>query len=272
MALPKQPELLSTPTNNAGNTFDHSLWDGCLKRHLSSGNAFGDVVDCSAIDYAGMAADKDYAKYLDLLKDDALDVEYLSSPEQLAFWMNTYNALCIQLIVDHEKTATKPLKSINELSGKGSPVWDKSAGVVAGKPISLNFIEHEMLRKKWDEPALHGCIVCASASCPNIRPEAFVGDKLPDQMKDQMRQWMKNGSKGLKLTFDDKKNSYLLKLSRIFLWFQDDFGGSKHGGVEQWISQFIEDDAVKKIVQSGECTVRYFEYDWQINRGAQPLN
>ena len=61
------------------------------------------MVDCSAIDYAGIAADKDYAKYLDLLKDDALDVSSLSPPEQLAFWMNSYNALCIQLIVSHEK-------------------------------------------------------------------------------------------------------------------------------------------------------------------------
>ena len=101
-------------------------------------------------------------------------------------------------------------------------MWDLPAGTVCGRKYSLNEIEHDELRKKWDEPAVHACIVCASASCPDLRPQAFVASKLREQMDDQLRAWMANPTKG----FVADQGTGEIKMSRIFLWFADDFGGS----------------------------------------------
>ena len=98
------------------------------------------------------------------------------------------------------------------------PVWDKKAGIVAGMSVSLNDIEHKQLRQVWAEPQVHACIVCASASCPNLRREAFVATKLQEQMDDQMKEWMSNPTKGLKL--DTSSNR--LYVSRIFFYEEED--------------------------------------------------
>jgi hypothetical protein len=249
-------------------TFDHSLWNTILQTHVDdTGTTINKVAGIHTVDYAGVAADPTFTEYLELL--DKAEPTKLSSPEQLAFWMNVYNALCINIIIQFEKTNNVCIESINNLSkDSDTPVWDQVAGTVAGKEVSLNHVEHEQLRKTWDQPALHSCIVCASASCPNLRKEAFVGDKVAAQMDDQMKQWMKNDSKGLVLTTSSGMlgKSQTLTLSRIFLWFQDDFGGSK--GVQQFLPQYIEDAAVKEAI-ANDVKIRFFDYDWNINRATK---
>ena len=123
--------------------------------------------------------------------------------------MNAYNALCIGLLVDDMRTrgVGTPTASINDLGTKkadpknGVPVWDLPAGTVGGRAVSLNEIEHAMLRAKWAEPAVHACIVCASASCPNLRAEAFAAPaaNLRAQMDDQLASWLANPTKGAAL-------------------------------------------------------------------------
>jgi Protein of unknown function, DUF547 len=248
-----------------GDSFDHSLWTKVLQRHITPGLTFGKVEKVNAVDYQSIGRDGDFWAYLKSLEQAQPD--RLSKREQLAFWMNAYNALCISTIVHHETTTGSKLESITKLSSaEKGPVWDQAVPNcrIAGKDISLNEIEHEQLRAVWAEPAVHGCIVCASASCPNLRAEAFVPDKLLDQMSDQMKDWMSNPTKGLKLTTSPKnQNQHRLELSRIFLWFAEDFGGLR--GLMEWLPQFIDDPKVNdEALQS--ATVRYFEYDWQINR------
>jgi hypothetical protein len=247
----------------AGTSFDHSLWDNVLKRHVVKDCTLGDVTGCHTVRYAALAKDADYWAYMELLQNVA-DPALLAPAEQLAFWINVYNAACIHLIVQHEKKCreTDPLyklQSINKISDKEGPVWDKDAAVIAGKSVSLNYIEHEQLRKQWAEPAVHGCIVCASASCPNLRPEAFVVAKLKAQMEDQMQEWMTNESKGFKL------NGNRLELSRIFLWFANDFGADWNG-IRKYLTAYVPEQHQPKMASKGGITVRYFEYDWQINR------
>lgn len=165
--------LKDHPLQPSDPSFDHSLWDGVLKRHVTPDCTFGSVTGVNGVDYDGVAADSDFGSYLEALKEN--DPTKLPAAEQLAFWINAYNALCISLIVEHERTGEK-LKSINDLTtDQAGTVWDQTAGSVGGTAVSLNDIEHNQLRKVWDEPSLHGCIVCASSSCPNLRPEAFVG-------------------------------------------------------------------------------------------------
>jgi hypothetical protein len=258
--LTGRKKLSDYPNSNSSKQpalFDHAKWNTVLKRHVTVGAGIsGDVSGINLVDYAGVTADDDFSQYLVQLEE--ADVAKLQPAEQLAFWMNAYNALCINLIIQHEKNNNVKIGSINELTTENNPVWDQVAGKVAGDEISLNNIEHDQLRKVWDEPLLHACIVCASASCPNLRPEAFVVSKLKEQMEDQMRLWMKNDSKGIKLT----DNS--LELSRIFLWFGADFGEWK--GIQKFLPQHIEDADLKARVADGNVSVRYFEYDWKINR------
>lgn len=247
------------PLKKGDATFDHSAWDRLLRKHVTTGGTIGMVEGINTVDYAAISADPDFDKYLAELA--AADVDKLPPAEQLALWMNAYNALCIALIVHHEREhPDQPLASINNLSVKEGPnkqvVWNKIAGKVGGKDVSLNYIEHEMLRKRWAEPAVHGCIVCASASCPNLRPEAFVASRLREQMDDQMMLWLQNPTKGLTLS------GRRLTLSRIFLWFADDFGGFK--GVRKYVPQYTP-DAIKSALQKRVRT-RYFEYSWSINR------
>jgi hypothetical protein len=248
--------------NDVGETFDHSLWTAVLRRHVSAGHTFGSVTDCHAVDYVGIARDPDFAAYLSLLQ--SADPTRLSNLEQLAFWMNAYNALCIATIVHHETTTGRQLASITKLTSidKG-PVWDQVVPncQIAGRDVTLNEIEHQKLRAVWAEPRVHACIVCASASCPNLRREAFHAEAIIEQMNGQMRNWVSNPTKGLRLAPGRLRNRAVL--SRIFLWFANDFGG--YSGLTDWLQQFADDPRVTKDALEA-ATVRYFEYDWQVNR------
>lgn len=257
-------KLDSVSSAHITNKFDHSLWDEILKSYVdTSGTTINEVTGVNTVDYDGISGDPKFDEYLTLL--EGADPSSLSPAEQLAFWMNCYNALCINLIVSHERDSDNTkLTSINQLSENGKAVWDKIAGKVHGQEISLNHIEHDKLRGSWDEPGLHGCIVCASSSCPNLRNEAFVGTKVRAQIDDQMKQWMKNPTKGCKLSnglFGQKR----VELSRIFLWFGDDFGGWE--GLRKWLPQHLEESDIKTVLSPNHSPqVRYFKYDWSINR------
>ena len=246
--------------------FDHSLWDTVLKKHVVVTDGTIDHVNgIHLVDYESLSKDENFKAYLGNI--EKADVASLPEPEQLAFWMNVYNALCVSLLINNIDKAkgSNGQYSINNLSEMGMPVWDQEAGTVGGTAYSLNDIEHKELREKWAEPAVHGCIVCASASCPNLRREAFVGSNLPEQMKDQMRLWLTNDTKGLALS-----NHRKLYLSRIFLWFADDFGG--WDGLRQWLPQFLEDGEVKSKIETNAVAVRFFDYSWQMNRKVTTAN
>jgi Protein of unknown function, DUF547 len=244
---------------------DHVLWDQLMKQYVHTDCTIGSIPNCHAVDYEGLAKDPFFPEYLKQL--ETVDLDSLTRNEQLALWINAYNALCIQLIIQNGS----PLpQSINELSTNGQKVWDKEAGIVAGVPLSLNQIEHERLRGQWDLPAIHACIVCASASCPNLRPEAFVASRLAVQMKSQVEDWLENPTKGLALQENQE-----LKLSRIFLWFGSDFGNeipiipglsvAKVSQFRTWLAQFIKEPDMALRVEKGSETIRYFEYDWSLN-------
>mmetsp|Transcript_25069 Transcript_25069/g.52119 ORF Transcript_25069/g.52119 Transcript_25069/m.52119 type:complete len:300 (-) Transcript_25069:252-1151(-) len=240
-------------------SFDHSLWDNILKKYIvDTDGSLGEVNGVHLLDYDGISKDTNFEAYLGQL--EKAQVSTLPELEKLAFWINAYNAICVSLLLKNwDKVANSDGKySINNLSSMGTAVWDQEAGVVGGKTYSLNDIEHKELRGKWNEPAIHGCIVCASASCPNLRTEAFVGSKIRDQMDDQIRSWMKNDTKGLVL------KGRKLYLSRIFLWFGDDFGGWE--GLMKWLPQYLEDGDAKARIERDAAAVRFFEYSWEMNR------
>uniref|UniRef100_A0A7R9ZL02 DUF547 domain-containing protein n=1 Tax=Craspedostauros australis TaxID=1486917 RepID=A0A7R9ZL02_9STRA len=283
-----QDDADEAQTNDAKATssFDHSLWNQVLQRHVHAtpGRQVGTVQHLHTVDYEGIRKDPDFQAYLDKLKsmNQSPDI-VLSRRHRLAFWMNVYNAFCISLLLQQDALPARIL----DLSASNDPVWDRVAGVVAGASFSLNQIEHDKLRKQFAIAEVHSCIVCASASCPDLRNEAFVGTaQLKLQMADQMKLWLLSTSKGMRV------EDGTVTLSRIFLWFRDDFVGTRPG-IEQessgettkvlktapsWLaaSDYIpgtdstgkDDDEAGKLramLRSQRTAIRYFEYDWSIN-------
>jgi len=230
---------------------DHSLWDQLMQQYVQPGVV--DSIDSNLVDYPGMAEDPRMEEYRSILAIS--DVSLLEPNEQLCLYINAYNCLCIALVLDWYRKHNNTLpSSINDLSTSGS-VWDLPAGVVAGVMYSLNQIEHEILRKRWKDPRVHGCIVCASASCPDLRTEAFVASRLNSQMDDQCTKWLCNPLKGVAPTAP-------LKLSRIMLWFKEDFDAVAASN-SAWVSGFLPTDHHAKLLLDERPL--YFSYSWLLN-------
>ncbi|KAG8460670.1 hypothetical protein KFE25_011445 [Diacronema lutheri] len=243
-----------------GATFDHGAWDRCLKAHVRTGATVGPIMGVHVVDYAGLAADPGFDAYLAQLA--SANVGALGARERLALYINAYNALCCAHIVAHARGAgagTPPLRSILELKEAGKVVWDRYAGTVGGERLSLNQVEHDKLRRAWAEPAVHACIVCASASCPNLRAEAFVAPRLEEQMRAQVDEWLANPTKGLRV-----EGVRRVRLSRIFLWFEADWGGTR--AVKTFLLQHALPTGAANALASAHTAVRYFDYDWSVNR------
>lgn len=233
--------------------FDHSQWDACMKAHVSRGVIDG--IELNVLDYKSLAADERMDAYRKKLAE--ADPEKLVPNERLALYINAYNVFCAGLIVAHLKESGELPKSINDLS-KPTPVWKKPAGTIGGKEMALDDVEHAVLRTQWAEPRVHASIVCASASCPDLRAEAFVGPRINAQMDDQSRTFVANERKGV------ARSSGSLTLSRIFLWFGGDF---KHAApsVGEWACRYLPDDHPARA--AAKKTPAYFEYNWKLNVG-----
>ena len=270
-------DVLPVPPDDAersGAKIDHSKWDALLRKHVLPTEIDGIVTN--GVDYAGLAAETTLEEYLASLAIIETPTE-LQPNEKLALYLNAYNALCINLIVQAYKREGRLPKSINDLSkGKGADgselgaVWDQDAGQVAGKMLSLNDIEHNILRTEWRDPRIHACIVCASASCPDLRPEAFAPQQLNRQMDDSVKAWLANSRKGV-----GEKGGHPIA-SRIFLWFREDFEAvSSTSSVIAWIaSKYAAPTsadnasegagAVARVVARG-ASLEYFIYNWSLN-------
>ena len=237
----------------AAPSFDHSAWDRALKRHVSPGGAVGGV-RCAVVDYAALAADPDVDAYRAALA--AADVDALPPNEQLALWMNAYNALCVGHVVRHMAAhgGARPASVVDAKVGK-LDVWDADAGVVGGRAVTLTHVEHAVLRSRWAEPRVHACINCASASCPDLRAEAFDARRLNAQMSEQAARWMADDTKGARRGEEGR----VLTLSRVLLWFAPDFAPA--GGAVAWAQQHAPTTAST----SSTARVDYFEYNWSLN-------
>lgn len=172
-----------------------------------------------------------------------------SKEGKLAYWINSYNFLVIVQIVRHPG-----LSSIKKLDKPFESVWEQVAGIANNKKRSLDEIENEIIRKEFNENRIHFAINCASISCPDLRTEAYTGEKLNSQLQDQMEMFLKNEEKGMKI--DDKNK--IIYLSKIFQWYKDDFN---HNDIKIWLKDkgYIDDKIFK------EYYVKYFNYNWNLN-------
>jgi len=167
--------------------------------------------------------------------------------EQLAYWINVYNAFTVKLILNHY-----PLNSIKDISD-GLPMinspWDIKFFKIGTLPMDLNTVEHQILRKQFEEPRIHFAINCASISCPRLREEAFVAEQLELQLEDQTQDFIHDISKNI-------INESTTELSSIFNWFQGDF--TKEGTLLEFIGRYNPE-----LKQTND--IQYLEYDWGLN-------
>ena len=166
--------------------------------------------------------------------------------DQLAFLINHYNAETLQLIIDEY-----PVTSIKKLGTLFTSPWKLKSVQLFGNSNTLHHIEHEILRKDYNEPRIHFALVCAAISCPPLRAEAYVGTSLNDQLNDQARVFLKQNNK-------NRIEGDTLYLSSIFDWFKSDF--TKSGkSINEYLNPFIDGDATGKKIQ-------YTKYDWSLNK------
>ncbi len=169
-----------------------------------------------------------------------------SKDEQLAFYINVYNAETLKFIIDNY-----PVDTIKDLGGFLSTPWDKKVVTLFGEETTLNAVEHKIIRKQFDEPRIHFALVCAAISCPPLRSEAYTGAKLESQLDNQARVFMAQNAK-------NRIEGDTLYLSSIFDWYGGDFE-SKEKSLIQYVDPYIDGSAVGKKVE-------FTDYDWSLNK------
>ncbi len=175
------------------------------------------------------------------------DMSGMSTNAKKALWMNAYNAYTLKVVLDHY-----PLKSITDIKVDGKTAWEIPMAKVAGKTYTLNQIEHEILRKEFNDYRIHAGINCASFSCPVLLNQPFTEQNVNDLLEVAFKSFVNDAQR-------NKISANKLELSSIFDWFKEDF--QKDGGVVAVVKKYSE----TKI--AANPTVTYLDYNWSLNAG-----
>jgi tetratricopeptide (TPR) repeat protein len=218
-------------------SFDHSLYGKVLSKYVRRGK----------VNYKKLKGDasllNEYLLKIAELKEEQLAA--MSPNEQIAFYINAYNALTLKVIVDNY-----PVTSIRKIPG----VWDRLKFTVAGRKLTLNDIEHNILRAQFKDPRIHFVLVCASKGCPDLRSKPFKGKGLDKALDEEAKKFLNDRHRN---RLDKDTNT--LYLSSIFKWFREDFGD-----VLTFVSKYLpKRDA--EFIQGKKPRIRYFRYDWSLN-------
>lgn len=242
-------------TAGSSRTVDHDAWAGFLERYLVTDTPDGvNRVRYGEVSSADRRALQQYISSL-----EAIPVSELDRPEQLAFWTNLYNAVTVELILDHY-----PVKSIRDIKISGSMLnrhpWDAELTEVEGVALTLNDIEHRIMRPIWQDPRIHYVVNCASIGCPNLWPEPFRGDTW-DAIAEAAARAYVNHPRGV--DFSGRRPV----LSSIYDWYSDDFGGNIEGVVDH-VLRYAEGERARqarRFAEGGHRGRVSYDYDWDIN-------
>jgi hypothetical protein len=244
--------------------FDHShkAWDDLLKKHVKyvqNGNA-------SRVDYAGFAKERAQLKAVldDYEKVTKPQFDAWTKPQQQAFLINDYNALTVEKILKRYPG----IKSIRDYGSVFGNPWKDKFFTLFGQPASLDFIEHETLRKDgaYDEPRVHVAVVCASIGCPMLRSDAFTADQVEAQMEDAMKRFLSDRSRN---RYNPQTRK--LEVSKIFDWYGKDFERGHKGfatvkGTMARYADLLADKPEDRAAVRGEqADLVFLDYDWSLN-------
>jgi hypothetical protein len=251
--------LLAAALPSLAAGFDHSVWDRVLKARVSE---WGEV------DYAALQANPaDLEAYVGMLGEASPESHpdrFTSRDSRLAYWLNAYNAFTVAGVVKGY-----PVKSIRDLG----MLWGflrKKAYVAGGQRLSLNHIEHKILRKRFTDARIHFAIVCASVSCPRLAREAFVPERVDEQLEALARRFI---NEPRHVTIDPEANR--LTLNKIFDWFEEDFEAAVSAGgppkIVAYLVRYSDPERRKQLEGLRKPKIKYHRYDWGLNApGALP--
>jgi hypothetical protein len=217
----------------------HQLWDSLLQAH---------VTDAGQVDYRGFQSDSlRMSRYLALLRSHHPNDAHWSREEQLAYWINAYNAFTVQLILQHY-----PVRSIKDIK-KGIPflnsVWDLKFIRIEERTYDLNNIEHGILRRQFEEPRIHFALNCASVSCPTLWNHAYTAKGLDGQLDRAARAFLQDPQRN-RIRPPDRA-----ELSKIFAWYKGDFEPDLITYLNTYLDPPLPEDAA----------IEFLDYDWGLN-------
>jgi hypothetical protein len=223
---------------------DHAVWERWLKTYVTPG-----ADGINRVAYAGVTADDRLrvASYVAALA--AVPVDRLNRPEQRALWINLYNALTVKTVLDHYPvTSIRDIAISPGLFSRGP--WGRKLVRIAGEEVSLDDIEHRILRPIWRDPRLHYAVNCAALGCPNLPREAFTAANTERLLEEGARAYTAH-PRGARI------EQGRLVVSSIYVWFREDFGGSETGVIEhlQRYGAALE----------GRTRIDRDAYDWSLN-------
>ncbi|GAA6160808.1 DUF547 domain-containing protein [Ruegeria sp. HU-ET01832] len=255
LALPAPEPLTNSALTRAaqppGERVDHRDWTAFLNRYVAP-----DAQGVNRVAYGQVSAD-DRLRLDGYIEDlQAVDPAALTRDQQLAYWINMYNAVTVDVILENH-----PVASIRDI--KDGPLsigpWNRPLVTVAGQSLTLNEIEHRIIRPEFNEPRIHYALNCAAVGCPNLMDRAWQAETLERDFAAAERAYI-NDPRGIRFT----DNGGLI-LSKIFIWFREDFGPN-----EQAILAYIQtaaDPDLKARLQDVP-RVRAYQYDWALNDAA----
>ena len=238
---------LTPPAAAAAFDQSHAVFTGVLAQNVKG----------ARVDYAALKArPQDLNRYIGMIATvSRTEFKQWSEPQQIAFLSNAYNAYTLRLITDHY-----PVKSIKDIGSFLSGPWDQPIVNLFGEMLTLNALEHKMLRKDYVEPRIHFALVCAAKGCPPLRGEAYVGARLAEQLDDQARQFLATPEKNRV-----EATEATVYLSPIFKWYGADFE-KKAGSVLAALKPYWPGKT--GAVAQTDFKIRYTDYDWSLNEQA----
>ncbi len=222
------------------------LYDSLLKKYVKEGK----------VNYKQLCKDEHLNKFINFLSNYNPD-SLTTKNEALAFWINAYNAYTIKTICKNY-----PLNSITELKDKksGKSIWDQNIVKIGDKLISLNYIENNIIRKKFKDNRIHFALVCAAKSCPSLRSEAYLPEKLDAQLTDQGQIFLQDTSKN-KFNFENN----IAQISSLFQWYASDFGKDETELLNNLFKYVNPKYKLLTDSTSSEWKINYLNYNWSLN-------
>ena len=254
-AKPKLIPAWDASDETSVDRIDHGSWQNLLDRYLRAHSS-----GINRFDYAALkASDKDITGLADYLAHlQSLDPREYSRAEQKAYWINFYNALTVQVVLE-----AYPVDSIRDISNSflrgfifPGP-WEDMVAHVAGLDLCLDNIEHGILRPIYRDNRIHYAVNCASLGCPNLLPTAFTAANTETLLDTGAREYV-NHQRGVDFVDDD-----FIVISSIYDWFVEDFGGSEEGAIKHLI-KYADQELVERL-RNFEGSVDY-DYDWGLNQ------
>lgn len=232
-------------SEGAGGAIDHSAWDALLKQYVAQGPNGVNLVDYDKFSVQGR---DELTAYLESMQ--AIAIEEYDRDEQFAFWVNLYNAVTVDVILENW-----PLDSIRDIGLLGLGPWKDEAVTVSGRTLSLDDIEHNILRPQWQDVRIHYAVNCASIGCPNLARDAYTATNLEAMLEAAATAYV-NHPRAFGGTADR------IVASSIYDWYEVDWGSEE--GVLEHARQYAQ-GPTKKLLETAQ-SIDAYDYDWSLNK------